>query len=306
MAIVSKRLAGPAQLATSATTVYTATVAAQITRGRVSNPTGIAQTFTMSIGVDSAGTRIYSGTVVPPNRGVDIYGPFSLQPGDIVQAFGSSTSLVLELNGNEGGPVQLVTNFPNGEFTNGNWLLGGTNGLDWTDPTTSLNTGYGTQSTVSPVDDDSVGLNIAAFPPNQYQRATIYKDPTLTGNTYEVELFFRGAMSANSITGYEVNLSYDGSYSEIVRWNGGLNQFTYVSQRFGVPTPVTGDVLEAQIVGTFMTVWLTHNGSKQMINDIDVTVIGGTVYTTGKVGVAFWHGDGLRRYGFTDWLAQGL
>ncbi len=95
----SKRLSGPVSLSTSAQTVYTSAADTVVTRGRVSNPTGSTQTFTMSIGVDAAGTRIYSATPILAGRALDIYGPLSLADSEIIQAFGSSSSLVLELNG---------------------------------------------------------------------------------------------------------------------------------------------------------------------------------------------------------------
>ncbi len=103
MPTISKRLAGPAALTTSAATKYTcpALTIAVIRRMRVSNPSGGALTFTLSIGVDAAGTRLYDAVSVPANSGLDIYGPFTLAAGDIIQAFGSGTALVLVADGTE-------------------------------------------------------------------------------------------------------------------------------------------------------------------------------------------------------------
>ena len=101
---VSKRLAGPAQLTNAAATKYTVPAATTtvIRRGRVSNPTGGAVPFTMSIGADAAGTRLYDAVSIPAGGSLDIFGPFTLAATEIVQAFASANaSLVLELDGTE-------------------------------------------------------------------------------------------------------------------------------------------------------------------------------------------------------------
>ena len=103
MATVAKRLYGPASLTTSAATKYTVpgATSAQIKRIRVDNPGGgVARAFTLSIGADAAGTLLYDAVVVPPG-GLDIYGPFNLATGEIVQAFADNVALVLEIDGTE-------------------------------------------------------------------------------------------------------------------------------------------------------------------------------------------------------------
>jgi hypothetical protein len=103
MTTTSKRLSGPAALTTSAATKYTcpgATVAV-VRRIRVNPSDGSGSyTFTMSIGASAAATQLYSAYPVPAT-GLDIWGPFSLAPGDIIQAFGSNTNLTLEIDGTE-------------------------------------------------------------------------------------------------------------------------------------------------------------------------------------------------------------
>jgi hypothetical protein len=103
MANTNKRFYGPAQLATSAATVYTcpASTIGTMKRARVSNPDSVAHTFTLSIGADAAGTRIYSQVTVQPQNGYDIWGPFTLTAGQIIQAFADNTALVLVINGTE-------------------------------------------------------------------------------------------------------------------------------------------------------------------------------------------------------------
>lgn len=104
MATISKRLFGPAQLTNAAATKYTcpALTTAVIRRMRVSNPTGGAVTFTISIGADAAGTRLYDAVSVPAGGAVDIWGPFTLAAAEILQALASAnTSLVLTVDGTE-------------------------------------------------------------------------------------------------------------------------------------------------------------------------------------------------------------
>lgn len=103
MATISKRLSGPALLSNAAATKYTCppSTVAVVRRGRVSNPTGSPATFIMSLGADATGTRIYNESI-PANGSLDIYGPFSLAAGDIIQAYsGTNNALVLELDGTE-------------------------------------------------------------------------------------------------------------------------------------------------------------------------------------------------------------
>lgn len=105
MSTASKRLVGPQACATSATTVYTVPGATQaiIRRIHVSNPTGGALPFTLSIGVSAAGTRLWDAYSIPANSVYDVYGPFTLEAAEVIQAFSSSANLVLEIDG------QLIT-----------------------------------------------------------------------------------------------------------------------------------------------------------------------------------------------------
>lgn len=105
MARTNKRLYGPAQLGNTTATRYTvpASTVATITRIRVQNPTGTDRTFTLSIGADAAGTRLYETHNVVANGGsVDIYGPFTLAATEIIAAHASAASaLVMTINGYE-------------------------------------------------------------------------------------------------------------------------------------------------------------------------------------------------------------
>jgi hypothetical protein len=67
MARIPKRLAGPALVATGPTTIYTvpALTKTVIRYIHISNPTGSAVTFSLSVGADAAGTRLYQTYSIP-------------------------------------------------------------------------------------------------------------------------------------------------------------------------------------------------------------------------------------------------
>lgn len=99
-----KRLAGPAQVSNSAATKYTVpsvtkTVVRQI---HVQNPSASAVTFTLSIGADAAGLRLFDAFSIPANTVFDPPCYFVLEAAEIIQAFaGTNNVLVLTINGDE-------------------------------------------------------------------------------------------------------------------------------------------------------------------------------------------------------------
>jgi len=104
MADTLKRLAGPSSLTNSASTVYTVpaattTVVRDIT---VANVTGSAATFTMSIGSDAAGTRLFSAVSIPANSTFQRTGNIVLAATEVIQAYsGTNAALTLTLSGVE-------------------------------------------------------------------------------------------------------------------------------------------------------------------------------------------------------------
>lgn len=99
-----KRLAGPALVSNAAATKYTvpATLRAVVRHIHVSNPTGGAVTFTMSIGADAAGTRIFDVYSLAAGAVLDHFGMYALAAGEIIQAFsGTNNVLTLTIDGDE-------------------------------------------------------------------------------------------------------------------------------------------------------------------------------------------------------------
>lgn len=104
MGSTAKRLAGPGQLTNSAVTQYTApALTTAVMRSlHVFNATGGAVTFTMSIGADAAGTRLYDGVSIPALSSLDWSGFMVLAAAEILQAKASAgASLTLTISGVE-------------------------------------------------------------------------------------------------------------------------------------------------------------------------------------------------------------
>ena len=103
MARTPKRMAGPAQLSGSAATKYTSPATGAIVREiHVSNPSGSAVTFTLSVGTDAAGVRLYDALSIPANSVRTFYHYIVLGNAEIIQAFaGTASTLTLTIDGDE-------------------------------------------------------------------------------------------------------------------------------------------------------------------------------------------------------------
>jgi len=110
MARIPKRLYGPAQIATGPATVYTVpaltkTIIRQI---HLSNPSGSPVTFTLSIGADAAGTRLWATYSIPAAaagvtdsvRDIFMYEP--MEAAEILTlSAGTNNILVIAISGDE-------------------------------------------------------------------------------------------------------------------------------------------------------------------------------------------------------------
>jgi hypothetical protein len=222
-----------------------------------------------------------------------------------VNVVDNAKSSGIEILGADGGtppptPVSYTTDFNLTESPiseGGVWKHAG---LDWTLVNTSGGLAYGTQSGSRGFDDSYAYLS--GFPADQAASGVIHLDSRIDrSTTHEVEILLRWSDAAHDAHGYECNLAYDGSYVEIVRWNGGLGSFTYLN-RGSAPAGVhEGDTLRAQIVGNTITVSL--NGT-QLVSATDST------FTSGNPGMGFWRGapNGAFAgdYGFTRFVATSV
>jgi hypothetical protein len=151
-------------------------------------------------------------------------------------------------------------------------------GLDWTPVISNGSIAYGTHHNTGYNDSYA---HLSGFAPNQSIRGTVFSTGSFTENQ-EIELHLRWADAPHVARGYEVLIEANNRYAAIVRWNGGLGDFTILVE-FGLPSvPVTGDTLEARIVGSTITV-LFNNATVQTISD--------TTFTTGNPGIGFFSRD---------------
>ena len=210
------------------------------------------------------------------------------------------------------GPHYYQTDFPLTESPiseGGAWQNNGYGAI----VATASGLAHGTQAGGS-YDDSQAHLT--GFAADQTASATIYLDPTTALDTYrELEVLLRWATSSgNTARGYECNIAFatGAPYAEIVRWNGSLGDFTPLSHNTsGIPLPVTGDILTAQIIGTVITTSLYRPSSNTTypLCTYD-TAPDSTKWSSGNPGIGIWRGSGgsdqNAKYGFTHYSASDL
>ena len=197
-----------------------------------------------------------------------------------------------------------TTNFPNTEnpiSEGGNWINGGTTGLDWGNVETTPGKVFGNQTPSSPPYKDPTAILSGSWGADQTAEGTVYSINPNANYYQEVEIRLRTSISAHSITGYEIFsrcLKTGAAYVSIVRWNGPLGDFSELAHFDGSQYGVqTGDVLKATIIGNVITGY---------INDVQVIQATDNTYTTGNPGVGFNYGVGNTNadFGFTSFSAS--
>lgn len=203
-----------------------------------------------------------------------------------------------------------TTSFPNTEnpiAEAGNWTNGQTTGLDWGNVRTTTNKAFGTLATST---HDNTAIVTGTWAADQYATSTVFV--LSPSNTFfpEVEHRFRTIITAHVNSGYEVAYGLQGgaaSYLLFVRWNGAAGDFTELLKLNGAGFAVgNGDVVHSTLVGTTLSGYIggVFKGS------VDITSMGGTVFTTGAPGMGFNADSGgsafLDQYGYTAFTAGEL
>jgi hypothetical protein len=101
---VATRLAGPALVTNAAATKYTVPALTKtiVRHIHVQNPSGSAVTFTLSIGADAAGTRLFDAYSIAAGTILDHYCYYVLAATEIIQALAGTTNiLTLTIDGDE-------------------------------------------------------------------------------------------------------------------------------------------------------------------------------------------------------------
>jgi len=192
--------------------------------------------------------------------------------------------------------VYYATTFPTVEnplSEGGSWILGGTTGLDWTNPRVD-SAGFcrGLQMTGF---DDSIAIATGTWPDNQHAEIVVVDNNP--GAISEIEVLLRFSITANSAAGYECLFDVAGS-CDLVRWNGALGDFTVLASA-SMTALATGNVLRAEVVGTVIRMY--RNGTLLLTYD---TVSDTPKYSSGKPGIGFYCDGGTETaFGISSFTA---
>jgi len=174
----------------------------------------------------------------------------------------------------------------------------------WSNVQTSGGLAFGTQTgqEVPPNFNDSVAL-LSGFSPNVTLSAVVHVSPNISdGQTHEVELLFRMAQTGSTTRGYEMNFDTGGN-AALVRWDGPLGAYTFISHGTGNPHALQdGDVFSASVSG---------NGVfKAFVNGTLILSATDSTYLTGQPGIGFFIRNSSTattefqsRYAFTSFTA---
>src|SRR5262249_13834817 len=151
------------------------------------------------------------------------------------------------------------TTFPVNEnplSESGKWIDGKAVGLDWTSVAAAGGLVYATESGTGRGDqsyDDSTALLTGDWRPDQTVEARVRSVNPSDRVFEEVEIRLRSSLSAHASTGYEILFRCSKTpqaYASIVRWDGPLGRFTYLTQKYGLQYGVgDGDLVKAAIIG---------------------------------------------------------
>jgi len=113
----------------------------------------------------------------------------------------------------------------------------------------------------------------------------VFRSASIGAMNHEVELQFRFLDDADSVRGYELLLSKDGTI-QCFRWDDSFGTFTEITLTgtANVGSVADGAEFKARIVGDALTVYF--DGNQQCTGDIGS--IAGTKYTTGNPAFGFF------------------
>ena len=154
-------------------------------------------------------------------------------------------------------PKTYSTSFASSEGViseDGRWMTGKADALDWTDVRTERGLAFGLQSGTNQGRaqyDDSMAFLTGEWAPNQSASATVRSLEQDDGVYEEVELVLRGAMAPHCVNAYEINFRCSKAataYAEVVRWNGALGEFTYLTRGVGAEYGVADGASTVRVI----------------------------------------------------------
>jgi hypothetical protein len=191
-----------------------------------------------------------------------------------------------------------TTSFPlkeNPISEGGRWIGGKTVGLDWGDV-------YSIPGLAVGLAGPKAFADSTALLTGNWGRTQTVEEVVSSTKVFrypEVSLRLRSQLAAHYNDGYEISYSLkddDSAYLIMVRWNGGLADFTYLVNAHGKKYGVkTGDVVKATIDGDVLTTYK---------NDVLMGQVEDDRYMTGNPSFGFNEGKngdyGIRRFTATD------
>lgn len=205
--------------------------------------------------------------------------------------------------GDGGGTVTYSTDFSTAEnpiSESSAWTNGGAVGVDFQNVKTANGLAYGTGTSANY--DDCIAT-LSGFPANQFAEATVHVQSGYTANdSHEVELLLRFKITSKNARGYEINDGWNGAYSEIVRWNGAMGDFTMLSTTGpGFGALAEGDVIRAEAIGDQI---VAYKNGVEVMRATDAT------WSDGNPGMGFFirpnAGSVPENYCFTSFRAGTL
>ena len=302
--VVVSNTKGSATSSVATLTVNAAAVTPSITSQPVSQTVTAGQTATFTVtasgtaplsyqwqknGVNISGATSASYTT-PATTTADSGSTFDVV---VTNSAGTVDSSTAALTVNPASQKTYTTNFPlteNPISGSGNWQVPGGLASQWGNIQTNGTMAFGVSEPTT--FGDPTAILTGTWTADQWAQATVKINSTPSKCCHEVEIRLRAAISANNITGYEINCSvYPGnSYVQIVRWNGANGSFTYLNNE-GADYCKNGDVLKATIIGSTINVYL-NNVLKLSATD--------STFTAGNPGIGFYDNND------TNWSAFGF
>ena len=170
-------------------------------------------------------------------------------------------------------------------YEDGNWISGGIIGIDWGDVLTTSGPAIGRDGPF--IYSDPTALLTGDWGPDQSAEATVYSKNQTNKYWQEGEIRLRSSLTAHHCSGDEILfrcLKTEEAYMEVVRWNGLVGDFTYLSRNKGSKYGVAnGDVIKAAIIG---------NNIKGYINGKLIDTVHDNTFATGNPGIGFNYGCG--------------
>lgn len=170
---------------------------------------------------------------------------------------------------------------------------------------TSAGRAFGTQT--GGAYDDSVAWLNGAWPADVQLTATVFRGSS--SGIEELELLLRGAQTASTTTGYEVNYAHDGQYVNLYRWEGGIQLADFVpivpENTHSIPDGLhTGDRIRVRIQGDTVTALYDKGaGWVTIFSGSDTSVGGHAKYASGRPGIGAFKTSGsgaLDQFAFED------